>query len=203
MRTRANKILLNIYLVLGWVLPTAGLLLTIFMIKQASFNESIWTKITRILFIFVTMPVYLIYARLIIIEIFPKKLLYALLFFVPYVLTFFNYYQHIHDNLLNFIALDSIPLFSGINLVLFLGLINLVYKKNKGATDVGIVILLTLVIASLYLIPVIYFIVYGHYLNTLLQENYVPELIKYYLNILLVALFNVKVIKALYIKGVL
>jgi len=204
-RGKLNKILLNVYLVLVWLLPTIGILVSLFTIEIEPFKDSSWTKAVRIIFFFMTMPVYLIYARLIIIEIFPHKNKTALLYFIPYVFTFTFYYHHINDNILYFITLDSLPLFLGINLVFFFGLINLIIKKSVGDGFLTILgkIVLTIVIMLLYYAPVMFFTLYGHQLNILVSdsESTVPGLVKFYFTILLVAFFNIKVVNNLYRAG--
>ncbi|RLD66674.1 MAG: hypothetical protein DRI95_06240 [Bacteroidetes bacterium] len=206
-RKKLNKILLNTYLVLVWLLPAIGMLVSLFTIEIEPFKDSNWTKVVRIIFFFMTMPVYLIYARLIIIEIFPHKNRNALLYFIPYIFTFAFYYQHINENILYFITLDSLPLFLGINLIFFFGLINLIIKKTVG-DSISIIlgkIVLTLVIMLLYYAPVIFFAMYGHQLNILVSdsENIISGMVKFYFTILLVAFFNIKAVNNLYHSGML
>ncbi len=204
-RNKVNRILLNIFLILVWLLPTIGMLVSLFTIEIEPFISSTWTKVARIIFFFLTMPVYLIYARLIIIEIFPHKNRNALLYFIPYIFTFAFYYQHINDNILHFITLDSLPLFLGINLIFFFGLINLIIKNTVGDSLKTILgkILLTIVIMLLYYTPVIFFTFYGHQLNILVSdpESIVSGLVKFYFTILLVAFFNIKAVNNLYHAG--
>lgn len=204
-RNKFNKTLLYIFLILVWLLPTIGMLVSLFTIEIEPFKDSNWTKVVRIIFFFMTMPVYLIYARLIIIEIFPHKNRNALLYFIPYVFTFGLYYQHINDNVLYFITLDSLPLFLGINLIFFFGLINLLIINMAGNSISTILgkIVLTIVIMLLYYAPVLFFAIYGHQLNILVSgtESVISGLAKFYFTILLVAFFNIKAVKNLYVAG--
>lgn len=204
-RNKFNKILLNIFLVLVWLLPAIGMLVSLFTIEIEPFKDSNWTKIVRIIFFFMTMPVYLIYARLIIIEIFPHKTRNALLFFIPYIFTFVFYYKHINDNILYFITLDSLPLFLGINLIFFFGLINLIIQNSVGEKILTVFgkILATIVIMGIYYTPVSFFTMYGHRLNIHVSdtENIISNLVKFYFTILLVAFFNIRVVKNLYHAG--
>lgn len=204
-RSKFNKILLNIFLILVWLLPTIGMLVSLFTIDIEPFKDSNWTKVVRIIFFFMTMPVYLIYARLIIIEIFPHKNRTAISYFIPYIFTFAFYYQHINDNILYFITLDSLPLFLGINLIFFFGLINLIIKNTVGDSLPTILgkIVLTIVIMLLYYAPVIFFTLYGHQLNILVSdsESMISGLVKFYFTILLVAFFNIKAVNNLYLAG--
>lgn len=204
-RNKFNKILLYLFLILVWLLPTIGMLTSFFSIDIEPFKDSSWKAAARVLFIIITMPVYLIYARLIIIEIFPYKNKNALLYFIPYVFTFAFYYQHINDDVLNFIVLDSLPLFLGINLILFFGLIKLIYE-NSSASDISTIlisILLSVIIIGLYYTPVAFLAVYGHHLNKLVSDigNITTNLIKFYFSILLVTFFNIKAVNNLYKAG--
>ncbi len=204
-RTQFNKILLNAYLVLVWLLPTVGMLVSLFTIEIEPFTNSNWTKVVRVIFFFITMPVYLIYARLIIIEIFPIRNRNALLFFIPYIFTFIFYFQHINDNILYFITLDSLPLFVGINLIFFFGLIKLIVKdsSSEAGSIILVKILITTIIMGLYFTPVVFFTLYGHSLSVYVSgnERIVLNLAEFYFTILLVAIFNIKAVNNLYHAG--
>ena len=56
-----------------------------------------------------------------------------------------------------------------------------------------------------YFVPVIYFLIYGHYFNDVIigNENELINLGKFYFSITLVAAFNTRVLSSLYNKGML
>jgi len=102
------------------------------------------------------------------------------------------------------LLLDSIPLFTGIYLCLIIGLIIIFYQNPLKNDKLIAKIIVILILLTLILTPIIYFLIIGYNLTFTFSKSNTKEWIviaKYIISIVLVIIFHYKVIIKLYKEG--
>jgi len=207
-RNTSNKLLLWGYIILVLVIPMVALTASYSVYSDMEVQKTFIGKISIFLYILVSLPVYLIYSRLIIREYFPYNNKQAILLFVPFVISYVTFFiDKGYDDIWNYLIINSLPLYIGLNLIFFLGLLYLLYDKNK---DVDLKSLLGILLASLVILcflflPVLHFFILGIEVNSLNLSGYqmIRSIIVFVFTILLMAFFHYKIVINLYEKGAL
>ena len=188
MKNIINKILLSAYIIFMIAIPLVVLMMAINR-SIVSFSDSGWMNGGRLAYIFISIPAYFIYARMMIKDYFPKENIKALYLFVPVLITIGLYFINKPDHLLEILISDSLPMYLGLNLLFFLGLFKLIFidEFSIGLLIAGIIILFLLFFGAACL-----FII-GLQLSTKYAVN--PNdnfwlIAKYIFTILLVAFFH-------------
>jgi hypothetical protein len=156
----------SFYIILALIIPTGAVVANL-IIRDAYVWSHNWNGAVRIVMFFVTLPIYLIYTFLIIKRHFPKKTARALLLFLPYVFSIIIYYFWSDLSILDFLILNSLPFFLGINFLYLGGLIALIVKNIIGEHCKEIIkkLIGTIVIISLMFFPVVHALLVGIKIN--------------------------------------
>ena len=183
-----NKILLSAYIILMIAIPLVVLFMAINR-NIVPFSDSGWMNGGRLAYIFISIPAYFVYARMMVKDFFPKENIKALYLFVPVFITIGLYFINKPDNLLEMLISDSLPLYLGLNLLFFLGLFKLIFSDefSIGRLIIGIIIMFLLFFGAVCL-----FII-GLQLSTKYEVNSNDSfwlISKYIFTILLVSFFH-------------
>jgi len=201
-RKKSNIRVLILYFAFAWLFPVLGLLVSLFNIEIEPFQSSSWAKATRLTFFFLTAPVYLVYLRLVLLKTFPRQNKATIAFFVPVVVTFLSYAEHLKNGIANVLLLDALPLFLGLNIVLLVGLFRLAVKDLAGDGEKIKRLPILLAFVGLYLMPVVFLAVYGWEINSIASNgNFLTGPFRLLVNVVLVVGFHSKIIKSLYQEG--
>jgi len=160
-----------------------------------------WNVAVMYIMLFVTLPIYLVYTFLILKEHFPKKITKVLSLFFPYLLSFAIYFFWEDMGLLDFLVLNCLPFFLGINLLYLGGLMVLIVKNTRGEPYKEIIkkVIGTIVVVGLIFFPVIHSFIVGIKFN--LEKGGPVFLIGFFIVIISVAISNFPVLKELYEEG--
>jgi hypothetical protein len=147
----------SFYIILALIIPTGAVVANL-IIRDAYIWSHNWNGAVRIVMFFVTLPIYLIYTFLIIKRHFPKRITRALLLFLPYVFSVIIFYFWSDLKILDFLILNSLPFFLGINSLYFGGLMVLIVKNTVGESFKEIIkrLIGTIIIISLIFFPVVH-----------------------------------------------
>lgn len=156
------------------------------------FTNSSWMSAGRLAYFFISMPIYFVYAHILIKGSFPKSNLKAIYLFIPGIVTSALYYLEPSDIFMEMLFADSLPMYMGINLLFFWGLIYLIFTDidGLGKAFAGIII-----VSIIFYAPVCIFIT-GLKLSVKYTVNpieYNWAMVKYIFTILLVAFFHLPI----------
>ena len=193
-------VIFSFYIILALIIP-AGAIAANLIIRDAYVWSHNWNGAVKIVMFFVTLPIYLIYTFLIIKRHFPKKIGKVLLLFLPYVFSLTIYYLWSDLDLLDFLILNSLPFFLGINLLYFGGLMVLIVINTIGGSAGDIIkrLIGTIIIISLIFFPVVHTLLVGIKFN--LESGGWTLLLGFIFIIVTTAISHFPVLKDLYREG--
>jgi len=207
-RTVLNQFLLVTYIFLVLLIPLAVLSVSLFRYEKFFLIPGLPDKTVASIFLFVSLPVYLIYAFIIKKELFPDSLRGALYLFVPIVISYGSYlFGHGFNDILLFLIISSLPLYLGLNLIFFTGFILLVYRESKydTAKERFTKIIVLAVIIFLLFSPPVFFFLFGIRINLSDPDvfEFSTRIILFITDILLMAFFHYKILIKMYDRGML
>jgi hypothetical protein len=190
----------SFYIILALIIPTGAVVANL-IIRDTYVWSHNWNGAVRIVMFFVTLPIYLIYTFLIIKRHFPKRITRALLLFLPYVFSVIIYYFWSDLKILDFLILNSLPFFLGINSLYFGGLMVLIVKNTIGESFKEIIkrLIGTIIIISLIFFPVVHTLLVGIKFN--LEIGGWMLLLGFIFIIITTAISHFPVLKELYKEG--
>lgn len=205
-RTITNKCLLGAYIILVLVIPMIALIVSYSVYDDLAIQKTLIGRISVFLYVLVSLPVYLIYSRLVIKEYFPYSNKQAILLFVPFIISYASFFiDKGFNGVWNYLIINSLPLYVGLNLVFFVGLVYLLYDKNKDEDVKSLlgILLASLVILCLLFLPVLHFFLLGIEINSMNLSGYqmARSVVIFIFTILLMAFFHYKIVIRLYEKG--
>jgi len=164
--SKTSRLIFSFYIILALIMPAAAAAVNL-MIRDAYIWSHNWNTAVKIIMLFVTLPIYMIYTFLVLKRLFPGKTMKALLLFFPYILSITIYSFQDDLGLTDFLILNSLPFFLGINLLYFAGLIMLIIKKSRQEplNEVIKKIAGTIAITGLMFFPVVHTFLSGIRLN--------------------------------------
>jgi hypothetical protein len=188
------------YVLLALVIPPVVVFVNLINRDAYAWSHN-WNIAVRYIMLFVTLPVYLVYTFLILKRHFPKKITKVLSLFFPYLLSFAIYFFWADIELLDFLVLNSLPFFLGINLLYLGGLLVLIVQNTRGDSFKEIIkkIVGTIIIIVLIFLPVIHSFIIGIKFN--LEKGGLWFLLGFFAVIISVAISNFPVLKELYKEG--
>lgn len=204
--TAKNTLIPTICVILYVAMPAVILLLSLGL-KDYEIQQGAFAGLSRVLFFFLTLPVYVVYASLIFKAIGKMSTKWVFLLFVPHFvnLIWYFYAYNFSSDLIRVLLLDSIPTLCGLNLCFFLGLIYLIITKASTVEGLGVLVArlaMTLIIMFLMFTPIVFFFIVGWNMS-LDHATTAPVLAitKYLFSIVLVVFAHYGVIIELYHQG--
>lgn len=203
-----KNLLSALYVVLYVAMPAVLLLLSLGF-KENNLDPRFegWS---RMLFYFVALPIYVVYASMIFKRVASLTSKWMLFLFLPQLVNLgWNIYNHyLSTEILNILVLDGITTFCGIYCCLILGLIYLIYinsaeaYKKEGLGVLMARILVTIMIIGSIFTPVLFFFLKGWSLS-LGDATTLPiwTMTKYIFSVVLVMFAHYPVIIELYKEG--
>ncbi len=204
-----NKFFISIYIILYLALPAVLMLISLGF-KDYPIQKGNFAATSRVLFFFVSLPVYVVYAGIILKALAQMAAKWMLLLFVPHVanLVWYAYNYQFSSDWLRLMVFDSIPMYSGLNICFFIGLLILMISvtiatiKKEGTKTLAARILVTLIVMLAIFTPVVFFFIVGwNMAQTYNPDNTSIGIFKYLFSIVLVIFSHYKVIIDLYKKG--
>jgi hypothetical protein len=188
------------YILLALVIPTVVIFISLIVRDTYVWSRN-WNTAVKYIMFFVTLPVYLVYTFLILRRHFPKKIIKALFLFFPYLLGFAIYYFLEDRGLLDFLVLNSLPFFLGINLLYLGGLLVLIVKNTRQEPIKEIIkkVIGTIIILGLIFLPVLYLFIVG--INFNLEKGGIVFLLGFFAIIISTAVSHFPILKELYEEG--
>jgi hypothetical protein len=198
--SKAYYWIFSFYIILALIMPT-GAIVTNLIIRDTYVWSHNWNGAVRIVMFFVTLPIYLIYTFLIIKRHFPKRITKALLLFLPYLFSIIIYYFWSDLNILDFLILNSLPFFLGINFLYFGGLMVLIVINTIRESPREIIkrLIGTIIIISLIFFPIVHTLLVGIRFN--LEIGGWMLLLGFIFIIFTTAISHFPVLKELYKEG--
>ena len=144
---------------------------------------------------------FLIYTYLILKKHFPKKITKALILFSPYLLSHGIYFFWADTGPLDFLVLNSLPFFLGINMLYLCGLLVLIVQNTRGEPFRGIIkkVIGAIIIIGLIFLPVLHSFLIGMKFN--LETGGIICLLGFFAIIISTALSHLPILKELYREG--
>lgn len=198
---KKTKFLLFIfYVLLALVVPAVVVFANLIILDDYIWSHN-WNTAVKYIMLFVTLPVYLVYTFLILKRHFPKKIIKVLSLFFPYLLSFAIYFFWEDMGLLDFLVLNCLPFFLGINLLYLGGLLVLIVQNTRGEPFKEIIkkVIGTIIIIGLIFLPVLHSFIIGIKFN--LEKGGLWFLLGFFAVIISVAISNFPVLKELYEEG--
>jgi len=198
-----NRTLLIFYVLFMVVIPLIVLFVG-FNRDIVKFSSSSQINFGRILYIFVSLPAYSVYAVMIVKEYFPEKNKNAFILFIPilfpYLVNYFSEGRIFFEMLMK----DSLPLYLGINIMFFAGLLKLIIKNIKGEAGIIKKLFILLIIFFILFFPAYCIFIIGYELSIKHISSYmdkVKELLKFFSSIILVIIFHYKILLRMFNEG--
>jgi len=205
-RDKLNKFLRFWYVVLVLILPMISLVASFYVYKGLWTDDSFWGQANFVMYFFFNMPIFVIFTYHIINGYFPKSNRNALYLFIPLVISYSPFFiDNGFKGFWPFVITNSLPIYLGLNLIFYLGLLFLSFGISIGNSFKRLIsglILLILFSALLFYAP-IYFMKFGIELHTLDYSGYqsIRSLVVFFFTILLMAVFHFKVAKRVFEQG--
>lgn len=205
-RARVNKTLLFIYIVLVLVIPVIALFASFGVSDNLKVYDTFLGTASRVLYVFVSLPVYAVYANIVIKELFPvsgRKVFYL---FIPIIATWLiQIFDKGFTEFWDFLILNSLPLYLGLNLVFVIGLFILIVINAKDESFGAIIgrVIASIIIIILIFAPPVYFFLLGIEMHSVDLVGYekVRAVAMFIFTILLMAFFHYKIVIELYERG--
>lgn len=196
------------YLALVLVLPLVSLIASYAVYSELEVQKTMIGRISTILFLFVNLPIYFIYARMVIMELFPVSGFKAFYLFIPLIVSFLMLcVDNNYENIWKFLIVGSLPLFIGLNLVFFIGLLMLIYQNSVGESPKALIgrWISTFFLILIIFTPAVHFLLLGIEIHSQNVSGFMKfkELFVYIFTILLMSFFHYKIVINLYHKGML
>jgi len=204
-RSTSNKTLLALYIIFVLAIPSL-LLLYAQGVEGTKFHQSTLGGISRIAFFFMALPIYLVYAGIMVNDHFPKNNRSSLPLFIPLLLNaaFYSYIATQSENLKEVLILNALPLYLGLNLLFLITVSYLIFINLKGE-NLKTTLQKLFVMGFLYFcffLPAIYFLLLGFHLNTQITTLSETVLnIQLVISILIVPFAHYPLLKKLYHRG--
>jgi len=205
-RKKLNKVLLILYVALMVAAPLVIILIGFDLVIQDIFKSAFIKNTGYILFLVVSAPAYGYYAFLMIKEHFPAKNKNALFLFIPILFAVVVYFFSGSKNLFEKLMSDSLPLYLGLNIMFFIGLVILFIKNLKGERDIWFRLLFIPVILFVLFLPVYCMLIAGYELSikySISEIEILKELLTFFIAIALVIIFHYKTLIGMYKKNAL
>ena len=200
--TMSLKILFVAYVLFELLLPMGSAGLVAAHPPQNTIVPTWLLRFNRLTLFFVALPAYAVYGWLIVKEHFPDTTREALRLFIPLVFSLLtSLWWWPKTGGVDLFLFEGLPLFLGLNLLFFCGLVGIVVRKNRDTMDAAVVSLL--LVLTLFLFgPALVLSVQGWELSrsgglaeTLLSET------QYILAVILTAWSNLPILRKLYRAG--
>ncbi len=204
--SKLNNFLLFWYVLLILILPIISLIAAFYIYQNLWEDESFWGSANFFLFFFVNMPIYGIYTTMIIKGYFPTSNKKALLLFIPLVISYTTFFiDNGFDGFWSYVFINSLPLYLGLNLIFFAGLLVLIAGNIVDASFkelAGKLIAMLILITIIFYAPA-YFLFFGINIHTEGTSSYeeIRNLVKYFLTIILMAILHFNIVKKLFNEG--
>jgi len=197
---KTNLWLFILYVLFALIVPAVVIFANL-IVRDAYVWSHNWNTAVKFIMLFLTLPVYLIYTFLILRRHFPKKIIRVLLLFFPYLLSIPIYFFWVDMRLLDFLVLNSLPFFLGINLLYFGGLLVLIIRNTRGEPFREIIKKVTgaIIIIGLIFLPVLHLFLIGIKFN--LEKGGLVFLLGFFAVIISTAVSHFPVLKELYKEG--
>jgi hypothetical protein len=204
-----NKIFVAIYMILYLIMPAILLLISLGF-TDYPIQVSGLAGISRILFVLLSLPVYAVYASIILKALAQMASKWMLILLIPHIanLAWYAYNYQFSSDWLRIMIFDSIPMYVALNLCFFIGLLILIvmmsiyYTKEDGVLAVSGRALGTLVLVIAIFTPTVFFFIVGwNIAQTYNPDNLSVGIFKYLFSILLVILSHYRIIYDLWSKG--
>lgn len=191
-RNKLNKTLLIIHFFVTVVVPMGVIFLA--LDKDSNYLSSKFLAGSfRILFFFIGIPIYFVYARKILLEKFPTKNLMALFMVISIMLPVIYSLIGTYDNLWEQLQLAGLNVYLGLNILFSLGIIYRVfYNTAKG--NIPLKLIMTLIIGVLFFYAPAYLLGYSFHLSVDGWSDY-EGLAGFFFSILLVIVFHFKLLQ--------
>lgn len=203
-RKKLNKTLLILYVALMIVAPLVILLIG-FNVDLVEFSKTaLMRNVGYILFLILSAPAYGLYAIMIIKEHFPAKNKNALMLFIPILFTVIIYFFSDSKELFEILMSDSLPLYLGLNIMFFVGLIFLFIKNLNGERNIIGRLIAMIVLLSVLFFPVFCLMIAGYELSikySVTNYEILKELLTFFIAIALVIIFHYRTLISIYKKG--
>lgn len=205
-RNKLNITLLAFYVVFIIAVPMITLIYGIDDVTVDINNSLFFKNVGQILLSVISAPVYGYYAYLMIKKHFPSNNMQAGLFFIPVLITSVFYLLSDRISLLEDLISGSLPMYLGLNMMFFIGLIILFVKNLIGASDIIARLIAIPILLFVLFFPVCYSMIVGYQLSVkyaLTDFETFKELSEFFIPIILVIVFHYRTMINLFEEGAL
>ena len=208
MRTIPNRIVMWTYFAIHIVIPSLLFVWGMMQIKEGFLADPRLQKTVFMLLILWILPIYFVYSGIFVRSHFPRGLIGALQFFLPVIITLVLYAGSFNDwpSRMTAWMLTATPLFVGFMGLLLVGLVFLILRVNPFAAESIPKYIVSLLMVAAASLPVIYIFYTGLRLNMTMAPggaSMTTIVARYLICVGQVALFNIPLMKQLYLERAL